>query len=176
MILGCKSRVFWLPGRPTRKARSVRRRCSSRRRDISAVPFGGGLEERDVGARTPANGTSAALPPLDPWARSLLRRRSAGKLLGKCNIRHSRPGLVSARARYLAAQLRANASRAAAASSTRPCGAGGSTNARKAGGSARAAQTGLSPPSRLTRGSLRARRAAAARTHASSHEPFRKGQ
>ena len=51
---------------------------------------------------------------------------------------------------------RANASRAAAASSTRPCGAGGSTNARKAGGGASAAQTGISPderqPARKTSG------------------------
>ena len=138
--------------REGRKARSAPRSYSSRHRDVCAVPFS--RRARCWGA-TPAAGRSAALPPLDPWLMSLSRRRSAGRPRLVASIPTFDPRPVSAQARYLAAQLRANASRAAAASSTRSCGAGGSTNAPRAGGGARAQPKPTSPRTRRKHGGLR---------------------
>ena len=129
------------------KARSAPRRCERAALGCFGRMTGGG---RDAGLAPPANGASAALPPL---ARRLVRpphRRSAG-----------RPRLV--------------ASTPAFRGETRP-GPGsiiGCPNAAQRQGSAKRS---LHPPSRLNRGSLCAGRAAAARAHASSHEPLRTGQ
>ena len=135
--------------REGRKARSAPRRCerAAHRTLRLSMRTGGG---EMLGLATPATGASAALPPL---ARRLVRpphRRSAG-----------RPRLV--------------ASTPAFRGETRP-GPGsiiGCPNAAQRQGSAKRS---LHPPSRLNRGSLCAGRAAAARAHASSHEPLRGGQ
>ena len=72
-----------------------------------------------MGLATPANGASAALPPLDPCSRSPLRRRSADKLLGNCKLSFLGPAHLS-QASISAAQTQPKGKEEPSAASVHP--------------------------------------------------------